>query len=325
MNVVIFALEHIPIGDWVEDTLVPWLNDNFGWLFDWIKERATSLNDQLTTLLSWPTPLIFAIILAFIAWRVRGWMMAVFTFFGLLLIDNLGYWDHAMMTLALVLISALVAVAIGVPTGIIGARSKTFSAIVRPQLDFMQTMPAFVYLIPAVTFFRIGVVPGMVATVIFSMPPAVRLTELGIRQVDEEVVEAGQAFGASPSRILFKIQLPLARPTIMAGVNQVIMLALSMVVIAGMIGAPGLGSDVYGAVTRVRIGTGFEAGLCVVIIAVILDRLTSAFGSDAQSTKPSLFARVRGMLSKETAEPTDANANANGQSATNSTNQTAGV
>ncbi len=306
MNALIFALEHIPIGDWVEDTLVPWLEDYFGWLFDWIKDRATSLNDQLTTFLSWPTPLIFAIILALVAWRIRGWTMAVFTFVGLMLIDNLGYWDHAMMTLALVLISALVAVAIGVPTGIMGARSKTFSAIVRPQLDFMQTMPAFVYLIPAVTFFRIGVVPGMVATVIFSMPPAVRLTELGIRQVDSEVVEAGQAFGASPSRILFKIQLPLARPTIMAGVNQVIMLALSMVVIAGMIGAPGLGTDVYSAVTRVRIGDGFEAGLCVVIIAVILDRFTSAFGNDGQSGRPSVTKRLSQLFSKETTTQADA-------------------
>jgi ABC-type proline/glycine betaine transport system permease subunit len=306
VNALVIAIEHIEIGKWVEDTLVPWLEDNLGWFFDWIKERATSLNDELTTFLSWPTPLVFAIILALVAWRIRGWMMAVFTFVGLMLIDNLGYWDHAMMTLALVLISAAVAVAIGVPTGILGARSKTFSAIVRPQLDFMQTMPAFVYLIPAVTYFRIGVVPGMVATVIFSMPPAVRLTELGIRQVDEEVVEAGQAFGASPLRILFKIQLPLARPTIMAGVNQVIMLALSMVVIAGMIGAPGLGTDVYRAVTRVRIGDGFEAGLCVVIIAVILDRFTSAFGSDAKTPKPALTTRLAGLFSKKTTDAADA-------------------
>ncbi len=313
MTSLVVVLAHIPIADWVEDA-VDWLQDNLNWLFTWINDSLTWLNERLVDLLGWPTPIVFAIILAVIAWRIRGWMMALFTFLGLLLIDNLELWDHAMETLSLVLISALIAVLIGVPSGIMAARSRLFSAIIRPQLDFMQTMPAFVYLIPAVSFFRLGVVPGMVATVVFAMPPAVRLTELGIRQVDEEVVEAGQAFGASPRRILFKIQLPLARPTIMAGVNQVIMLALSMVVIAGMIGAPGLGTDVYSAVTRVRIGVGFEAGLAVVIIAVILDRLTSAFGSDSQTSKPSLGARLAQLFSKETTAQAEATRDAESDS-----------
>ena len=307
MTVLLVALEHIPIADWVENA-VDWLQDNLTWLFDWIKDSLTWCNDGLVDLLTWPTPLIFAIILGLVAWRIRGWTMAVFTFLGLMLIENLELWDHAMETLSLVLISAAIAVLIGIPSGIFAARSRVFSAVIRPVLDFMQTMPAFVYLIPAVSFFRIGVVPGMVATVVFSMPPAVRLTELGIRQVDAEVVEAGQAFGASPRRILFKIQLPLARPTIMAGVNQVIMLALSMVVIAGMIGADGLGTDVYSAVTRVQIGPGFEAGLAVVILAVILDRFTSAFGSDEQSDRPSLTKRLSLLFSKETSAQADAEA-----------------
>ncbi len=321
MNLLLIAIEEIQIGDWVEDTLVPWLNENLGWLFDWIKETLTWFNDELIDLLTWPSAMVFAIVLALVAWWIRGWMMAVFTFLGLMLIENLGYWDNAMMTLALVLISAFIAVALGIPTGILGARSRLFSAAVRPMLDFMQTMPAFVYLIPAVTFFRIGVVPGMVATVIFSMPPAVRLTELGIRQVDPEVVEAGQAFGASPARILFKIQLPLARPTIMAGVNQVIMLALSMVVIAGMIGAPGLGTDVYRAVTRVQIGDGFEAGLAVVILAVILDRFTSSFGTDGQTAKrpSSLGQRIRSLFGRPRADE------ANDQPAPTTTEEPVGV
>lgn len=275
-------IPRIRLGRWIED-IIDWLKDNVSWLFDIIKDVLTWLNDALVDVLTWPAPFIFALIFAAVAWRIRGPLMALFTLVGLALIANMNYWTHSMQTLSLVLISAVIAVLIGIPTGILAARSRVVSTIVRPVLDFMQTMPAFVYLIPAVSFFRIGVVPGMVATVVFSMPPAVRLTELGIRQVDAEVVEAGHAFGASPRRILFSIQLPLARPTIMAGVNQVIMLALSMVVIAGMIGADGLGSDVYSAVLRLRIGDGFEAGLAVVIIAVILDRFTSAFGADSQN------------------------------------------
>ncbi len=292
-------IPRIRLGKWIED-IIDWLKDNVSWLFDIIKDVLTWLYDVLVDVLTYPAPFIFALILAVLAWRIRGPLMALFTLVGLALIANMNYWMHSMQTLSLVLISAIIAVIIGIPTGILAARSKVVSAVVRPILDFMQTMPAFVYLIPAVSFFRIGVVPGMVATVVFSMPPAVRLTELGIRQVDEEVVEAGHAFGASPRRILFSIQLPLARPTIMAGVNQVIMLALSMVVIAGMIGADGLGSDVYSAVLRLRIGDGFEAGLAVVILAVILDRFTSAFGADAQDGNGSggglkkLFARLFG-------------------------------
>ena len=183
-----------------------------------------------------------------------------------------------MHTLALTLVAALIAVLISVPIGIWAARSDRVSTIVKPVLDFLQTMPAFVYLIPAIILFGIGVVPGIVATIVFAMAPGVRLTELGIRGVDSEVVEAGHAFGSSPGRILRQIQLPLAMPTIMAGVNQVIMLSLSMVVIAGMVGAPGLGSDIVQALSRIDVGLGAEAGLSVVILAIVLDRLTASFG-----------------------------------------------
>jgi ABC-type proline/glycine betaine transport system permease subunit len=231
-------------------------------------------------------------VLVALGWWVRGWLFAIGTGVGLVLILGMDQWENAMDTLALVLVSAIIAVAISIPLGILGARSRTASAVMKPVLDFMQTMPAFVYLIPALILFRVGVVPGIVATIIVSMAPGVRLTELGIRGVDAEVVEAGFAFGASPRRILRQIQLPLAAPTIMAGVNQVIMLSLSMVVIAGMVGAGGLGAPIVQALSRIDVGLGFEAGLAVVILAILLDRLTASLGTRRRRThKPS--ARVR--------------------------------
>jgi ABC-type proline/glycine betaine transport system permease subunit len=175
-------------------------------------------------------------------------------------------------------VAAVVSVLIAVPLGIAAARNDGVSQTVRPVLDLMQTMPAFVYLIPAIFFFSIGVVPGVVATVIFALPPGVRLTELGIRGVDPEMVEAGEAFGTPPGRILSRIQIPLAMPSIMAGINQLILLSLSMVVIAGMVGAGGLGNEVLEGIQRVNIAQGFEGGLAVVVLAIFLDRLTSALG-----------------------------------------------
>jgi glycine betaine/proline transport system permease protein len=195
------------------------------------------------------------------------------------LIVAMGLWVPAMQTLALVLVAGAVAVLIAIPLGIWSARNATVRAVLKPALDFMQTMPAFVYLIPAIVFFSIGVVPGLVATVIFALPPGVRFTELGIRGVDSETVEAGQSFGATPGQILRGIQLPLAMPTILAGVNQVIMLSLSMAVIAGMAGADGLGKLVVEAISTVNIAKGVEAGLGVVLIAVFLDRVTASLGS----------------------------------------------
>jgi glycine betaine/proline transport system permease protein len=187
-------------------------------------------------------------------------------------------WTGTMESLSLVLASTVIAVVIGIPLGIAMARSDTVASIVRPVLDLMQTMPAFVYLIPAAMFFGLGAVPGTIATVIFAMPPVVRLTNLGIRQVHAEFVEAGLAFGCTSRQLLFKVQLPNAMPSIMAGINQTIMLSLSMVVIASMIGAGGLGNTVLTGIQRLNVGLGFEGGLAVVILAVILDRITQSFG-----------------------------------------------
>jgi glycine betaine/proline transport system permease protein len=268
----------IPIGEWVA-SVVDWVKDNLEGLLDLISFVVRFLVDGLTDILvGTPFPVMIAIF-ALIAWLVRSWQMAVGTVISFLLIVSMDLWELSMQTLALVLVSAAVAIAIAVPLGIWSARNDTVRMILKPVLDFMQTMPAMVYLIPAIVFFSIGVVPGLVATVIFALPPGVRLTELGIRGVDSETVEAGQAFGAKPGQILRGIQLPLAMPSIMAGVNQVIMLSLSMVVIAGMAGADGLGKEVVLAISTVNTAKGVEAGLAVVLVAVYLDRVTAALGT----------------------------------------------
>ncbi|MGJ0204517.1 ABC transporter permease subunit [Leucobacter sp. gxy201] len=268
----------IPLGEWVADGL-DWFKSTFDGLLDVItlvvKMLVSGLADGLTAV---PFAVLI-IVFALIGWLVRSWQLAVGTLLTMLLIVAMGQWENAMLTLALVIVAAAIAVLIAVPLGILAARHDAFSAIVKPILDFMQTMPAFVYLIPAVIFFSIGYVPGVFATVLFSVAPGVRFTELGIRGVDSETVEAGYAFGATPGKILRGIQLPLAMPTIMAGINQVIMLALSMAVVAGMAGANGLGKEVVAAIATLNIAQGVEAGLGVVILAVFLDRVTAALGN----------------------------------------------
>ncbi|WP_125774824.1 ABC transporter permease [Antribacter gilvus] len=268
----------IPLGDWVE-TVVDWLTANLRPFFQLIKDVLLGAYDGLDWVLTSPPVWVMALLLAALAYAAKGWRLAVGSLLGFALILGMDQWENAMDTLALVLLSAVLALALGIPLGIWAARSDRVSAVVRPVLDLMQTLPVFVYLIPTVVIFLTGAVPGIVATVIFALAPCVRFTELGIRQVDHEVVEAGRAFGATPGRILRQIQLPLAAPTIMAGINQVIMLALSMVVIAGMVGADGLGSDVVAALQRVNVSLGAEAGLSVVVLAVFLDRVTSALAS----------------------------------------------
>ncbi|MEF8792268.1 ABC transporter permease [Thiohalorhabdus sp.] len=267
----------IPVAYYIERA-VDWLLANAQWLFDAIVAVIDALTTGIETVLMTPPAWLLTLILAALgAWRVN-WRFALFTILALALVVGMDLWRDTVATLALVLAATAVALVIGLPIGIWAARRDTVEKVVRPLLDFMQTMPAFVYLIPAVMFFSTGKVPGVIATIIFSMPPAVRLTNLGIRQVPSERVEAGLAFGCTPRQLLFKVQIPSAMPSIMAGINQNIMLALSMVVIASMIGAGGLGDVVLRGIQRLDVGLGFEGGIGVVILAIILDRITQSFG-----------------------------------------------
>jgi len=263
----------IPLSKWI-DSLEAWLETNLDPLFKAIRLIIGETVDGLESFLTLFPSLVLIVLFSALAWYIGKWKMGLFTFIGLLIIDNLNLWNQTMQTLALVLTAAIFSIVIGIPIGILCARSEIAQRIITPILDFMQTMPAFVYLLPAITFFNLGVVPGVISSIIFAIPPTIRLTNLGIRQVPEDLVEAANAFGSTPSQKLFKLQLPLATPTIMAGINQTIMLSLSMVVIASMIGAQGVGEYVYRAVTQGKTGAGFEAGLAVVILAIILDRLT---------------------------------------------------
>jgi glycine betaine/proline transport system permease protein len=271
-----WQVPRIPLGDWFT-AVVDWLNNNVGPLFDAIETIVNGAVNGLSAALLWPPSWVMFLVFALLAWWARSWKFGLISLIGFALADSIGAFDDAMQTLAQVLVSGVIATVIAVPLGIFAARSTAGSRVLRPILDFMQTLPAFVYLIPAIILFSIGAVPGVVATVVFSLPPGVRLTELGIRQVDKEMVEAGESFGAPPRKILTGVQIPLAMPSIMAGINQIIMLSLSMVVIAGMVGSPGLGSKVFESVTRLQTGAGFEYGLGVVILAVYLDRITSSF------------------------------------------------
>lgn len=270
-------IPQIPLAKWA-DAMVAWLRANAQWVFEPIKKGmdsfVKSLSGALTAVPPWLFILAVVLLTILITRKIKG--LPVFVLLGLGLIHNLGYWSGTMLTLSLILTASFFSILIGVPLGIWMSRSKLVQDIVTPILDFMQTMPAFVYLIPAVSFFGIGMVPGIIASVIFAMPPVVRLTNLGIREVSKELIEAADAFGATPMQKLIKVQLPMARGTIMAGINQTIMLSLSMVVIASMIGADGLGVAVFRAVTRNEAGQGFAAGLAIVILAIILDRMTQA-------------------------------------------------
>ncbi|NIW80408.1 MAG: ABC transporter permease subunit [Calditrichae bacterium] len=271
----------LDIGGWFE-AIINWLTANLGALFDGIRNGVDGLLEAFKTILLLPPSWLLIIILAVLAYFVARWGVAIFTLLGLFLIDMMGFWIATMETLALVITAVFIALVIGIPIGIWASKSDVVEGIVRPILDFMQTLPAFVYLIPAVLFFQLGEVPGVIATLIFSLPPAVRLTNLGIRQVPKDIREAAQAFGSTNRQMLFKAELPVALPTIMAGVNQTIMLALSMVVIAGMIGAGGLGNEVLKGITQLKIGLGFESGISIVILAIFLDRVTQALGVATQ-------------------------------------------
>src|SRR5690625_2607528 len=277
MNFGADLLPNFPLGEWIDDAF-EWAKVNWKPFFEGLKNGMKFLvegfSDILTSVPAIPAIIIFALI----AWYLRSWKLAAGTFIMFMLVLMMGRWESMMQTMALVIIATFFAIIIAVPMGIWAARNDTVSAAFKPILDFMQTMPAFVYLIPAVTFFSIGAGPALVSTIIFSLPPGVRMTELGIRQVDAETVEAGHAFGATSRQILRGIQLPLAVPTIMAGINQLIMLALSMAVIAGMVGLDGLGKDVVSSISTLKLPLGVEAGIAVVFLAIYLDRLTAALG-----------------------------------------------
>ena len=291
-----------PVGDAIQ-TVFDWLTENLGAFFDAISDGLGAAVDGFIALLQAPDPVVLAVVFALLGLLVGGWRLGLVSLLGLLAVISMDQWDAAMQTLALVLVSTLVAVLVAIPLGIWAASSGRVSAVLRPVMDLMQTMPAFVWLVPVVTLFSIGVVPGVIATIIFALPPGVRLTELGIRNVDREIVEAAHAFGSTPRQTLFGVQLPLALPTIMAGVNQVIMLALSMAVIAGLVGAEGLGGEVTGAIATLNLGLGFEAGLSVVVLAIYLDRVTASIGQRKGASGLSVLRRRRRAAAE--VEPVD--------------------
>lgn len=263
----------IPIGEGV-DLFLDFFTKNFSKYTRAFSSVVEDGIDALVDFLMFFHPAILIVVFTVLAWRLASRKIAILTLVGLLLIWNLGYWEATLQTLSLVIVATSLSVLIGLPLGIAAALNERFNHIMTPILDFMQTMPAFVYLIPAIPFFGLGTVAAVFATIVFAIPPSIRLTALGIRQVPVDLIEAADAFGTTPMQKLIKVQLPIAIPTIMAGVNQTIMLSLSMVVIAAMIGAKGLGGVVWSAIQRLRSGMGFEAGLAIVIVAMILDRVT---------------------------------------------------
>lgn len=294
--------ELIPLGSWVDQS-VHYLLDHDAKTFDAIGRAIEGLAALVEHgLQAVPMWLMMACFIGVGLWRV-GWRFAFFTAASLFLIFATGFWDQTVVTLGLTLSSTIVSLVLGIPLGIWAAKSKWVAAIVRPILDLMQTMPAFVYLIPASMLFGLGRVPGILSTVIFAMPPAVRLTSLGIRHVNREIVEAGQAFGCTPWQLLYKVQFPNALPSIMQGVNQTIMMALSMVIIASMVGAGGLGNDVLASIQRLDIGLGFESGLSVVLLAIILDRITESFGRAPGTARAPLFSGLRQLFGPRSRSP----------------------
>ncbi len=263
----------VPLGDLIE-SIINYLTDNFSSVTKSVSVVMRSGIESLNSVIDMVHPVLFIIVVTLLVLYISRKRIALFTAIGLLFIWNLGLWYETTNTLTLVIISTLLSLIVGVPLGIAAALNKRFNRIIVPVLDFMQTMPAFVYLIPAIPFFGLGAVSAVFTTVIFAMPPTIRLTCLGIEQVPVELTEAAESFGATGAQTLLKVQLPVAMPTVMAGINQTIMLSLSMVVIAAMIGAGGLGAEVWKAIQRLKPGMGFEAGIAVVILAIILDRIT---------------------------------------------------
>jgi glycine betaine/proline transport system permease protein len=289
----------IPLAERTESA-VDWITETFEWFFEPLDGVIDVVVGSLEYLLLTPPALLTVAVLGVVAFFLAGWRIAMFTVLGLLFIISLDLWEAAMQTLALVLAAAVVSLVIGIPIGIIAAKSVAVETAIRPILDVAQTMPAFVYLVPIVVLLGIGAGPALIATVVFAMPPAVRLTMLGIQQVPRDTVEAAHAFGATPWQTLFKVELPLSLKTIMAGVNQVIMLSLSMVVIAGLAGAGGLGEPVVTGLSQLDVGLSFVGGVGIVIIAIVLDRVTRAMASKDSGGASKIFSR--GKRSSRAAE-----------------------
>lgn len=286
----------IPFAEWVDDGVKDWLVPNFRPFFRSLQVPISFILSGLDDILNAIPMLVTTVALTAVAWLTAGLGVALFTLLGLSFIDMIGLWEETMTTVAMVITAVLFCVTVGIPIGIIASRSDWFLAVLRPILDIMQTIPPFVYLVPIVMLFGIGIVPGVIATIVFALPPVVRLTNLGIRNVREDLVEAANAFGASSWQVLWEVQLPLALRTIMAGVNQTLMLALSMVVIAALIGAGGLGLTVYTGLSRLDVGLATAGGVGIVLLAIIIDRITQALGEGQTNRAQSLFKTLVGFF-----------------------------
>lgn len=293
----------LPVADWVNTLVRDWLVPNFRPFFRSLQWPVSQVLNWLDAFLNATPMILFTVALALVAWRTAGRGVAIFTLIALVFIDLMGLWPETMTTLSMVVTAVFFCAVVGIPVGILAAGSDRFQAILRPVLDIMQTIPSFVYLVPIVMLFGVGMVPGIIATIIFALPPIIRLTNLGIRNVRGDLVEAAHAFGSTRWQTLWEVQLPLSLPTIMAGLNQTLMLALSMVVIAALIGAGGLGLTVFTGLGRLDVGNATAGGIGIVLLAIILDRITQAMGERQAMRRASLFATLKSFLSSSAAEP----------------------
>lgn len=286
----------IPLDDWVNFFIKDWLVPNFRPAFRAMQWPITQVLNTLDTIFNAIPMVLFAAGLSLVAWRAAGRGVAIFTLIALVFIDMISLWPETMTTLSMVVTAVFFCTIIGIPVGIAAAGSNRFQAVLRPILDIMQTIPSFVYLVPIVMLFGVGMAPGIIATIIFALPPIIRLTNLGIRGVRDDLVEAATAFGATPWQTLREVQFPLALRTIMAGLNQTLMLALSMVVIAALIGAGGLGLTVYTGLGRLDVGNATAGGIGIVLLAIILDRITQALGEKRSVRTVSLMQTIRSLF-----------------------------
>lgn len=293
----------LPFDDWVNSFVRDWLVPNFRPFFRTMQWPVAQVLNGLSGLLNATPMLVFTGLLSLVAWRTAGRGVAFFTLIALAFIDVIGLWAETMTTLAMVVTAVFFCVLIGIPFGVLAARSDLFRAVLRPVLDIMQTIPSFVYLVPIVMLFGVGVVPGIIATIIFALPPIIRLTDLGIRSVREDLIEAATAFGATPWQMLVEVQFPLAMRTVMAGLNQTLMLALSMVVIAALIGAGGLGLTVFTGLGRLDVGNATAGGVGIVLLAIILDRISQGLGEKRAGRAPSLLQTMRNLFSLRGSRP----------------------